>query len=279
MLALVAVLSFAGVVLVYVFAVRTAVGQELDDLAFEGRRVVDPQVTRATNDLLHSVTRSTLVGLTGAIVLFAVARRRYRLALVAGAAVTISVGTTELLKAHLWRPQLDDIAGIPFNSYPSGHATIAMSLSLAMVMVAPHRWRWLATLAAAAFALTFGTGVVATGWHRPSDAIGAFLLCAGVFTTATLVLLRWRGSGDPATRRFGEVEERVTPQLAALAGLVLVGTAALALVRTLQADGLHTVEFAADYVAVCLGILSLGVATVLGFHGLLRGLTLDPPRR
>jgi hypothetical protein len=47
----------------------------------------------------------------------------------------------------------------------------------------------------------------------------------------------------------------------------------------LQADGLHTVEFAADYVAVCLGILSLGVATVLGFHGLLRGLTLDPPRR
>src|SRR5690606_23894660 len=130
---------------------------------------------------------------------------------------------------------------------------------LAMVMVAPHRWRWLAALVAVAFALAFGTGVVATGWHRPSDAIGAFMLCAGVFATATIVLLRWRGSGDPTTRRFGEVEERLAPSATVLAGLVLVGTAALALVRTFQADGLHAVEFAADYVAVCVGILSLGV--------------------
>lgn len=275
----IAACSAVGLLLLYLVAVRTHLGQEFDDLAFEGRAVVDPGVTRATNELLHSITRSSLVLLTAAVVLFALARRRFRLALIVGSAVTVSVLTAEVLKHRvLDRPSLDDIAGIGFNSFPSGHATIGMALSLAVVMVAPHRWRWLAALLAMSLALAFGTGVVATGWHRPSDVIGAFLVCTAVFATATFVLLRWRGTGDEATRFFGEVESQLTPSTVAGAGALIAAAAGVAIWRTTQQDGLRTVEFAWDYVAVCLAILGAGITIILGYHELLRGVSLDAPR-
>jgi membrane-associated phospholipid phosphatase len=277
LLAVVAIASALGLIALYLVAVRTRFGQEFDDVAFDGRRVVDPEVTRATNDLLHSVTRSSLVLLTGAIVLFAIGRRRFRLALVAGASVTMSVGTTELLKHMLERPQLSGIGGIDFNSFPSGHATIGMALSLGIVMVAPHRWRWFAALGAMALALLFGTGVVATGWHRPSDVIAAYLVCACVFSLATLLLITWRGTGDPTTRAYGAVEERLTPAVALVVGLLTVCAAGVALWLTLQREGLHTVEFAREYVFVSVVILALGIAVVLGYHELLRGVSLDAP--
>ena len=131
---------------------RTTTGQQFDDIAFDGRAVEDPEVTRIANELLHVVTRSTLILLTAAIVLVAFARRRIRLAIAVGAAITGSVVTTELLKHFLERPQLDDVDGIAFNSFPSGHATIGMALSLGIVMVAPYRWRWLAMGVAAVVA-------------------------------------------------------------------------------------------------------------------------------
>jgi membrane-associated phospholipid phosphatase len=279
LLAFIVVASAIALVVLYLVAVRTRFGQEFDDVAYDGRKIVDPQVTRATNDLLHSVTRSSLFLLTGAVVAFALARRRIRLAFVAGATVTACVVVSEVLKSHvLDRPQLSGIKGITFNSFPSGHATIGMALSLAVVMVSPHRWRWLAAMGAVALTLTFGAGVVATGWHRPSDVLAAYLVCAGGFATGTLLLIRWRGSGDDASRDFGEVEEHLTGWVVALAGLLIAAAAAVAGWLTLQRDGLHTVEFAAQYVAVAAVILALGIAVVIGYHQLLRGVSLDAPR-
>jgi hypothetical protein len=126
--------------------------------------------------------------------------------------------------------------------------------------------------------LTFGAGVVATGWHRPSDVLAAYLVCTGGFATATLSLIRWRGSGDDATRAFGEIEEQLTPWVVAVAGLLIAAAAAVAGWLTLQRDGLHTVEFAGQYVAVAAMILALGIAVVLGYHQLLRGVSLDAPQ-
>ena len=124
----ISIVSVIALMLLYIVAVRTGFGQRFDDIAFEGRSVEDHEVTRELNDLLLWVTRSTLPLLTAALVVFALAQRRVRLAIAVGLAVTISVITTEILKTRvLSRPSLDDVAGIAQNSFPSGHATIGIS--------------------------------------------------------------------------------------------------------------------------------------------------------
>ena len=272
-----AVLAFGLLVMTYVVFVRTEWGQRFDDIAFDGRDIEDPEITRTANDLLHTVTRSTLLLLTASIVAFALARRRVRLALAAGAAITASVVTTELLKLRvLDRPDLDGVAGIEQNSFPSGHATIGMALSLGIVMVAPHRTRWIAAVVAVVTSTAFGVGVLATGWHRPSDSVAASLVCVIMFCLATAALLKWRGAGDDT---MGTVEERLTPAGAAVAWLGAVAAAAVGLVLTFRESDLRTVEFAVDYVLMCLVVIALGAAIVIGYHGSLRGVSLDAPAR
>ncbi|NOX28552.1 MAG: phosphatase PAP2 family protein [Actinobacteria bacterium] len=272
----ISVCSVVALILLYVIAVRTSFGQKFDDIAFEGRAVEGTEVTKGLNDLLHSVTRSTLLLLTAALVVFALARRRVRLALAVGSGVTMSVLTTEILKNQvLSRPSLDDVAGIAQNSFPSGHATIAMALSLGMVMVAPHRWRWTAMVAGLALSLTFGIGVLATGWHRPSDVIAAYLVCVAIFALVTAMLLRVSGLGDVRADQLGEIEERLTPLWSALLGLLVVAIAGFTVVSSFTANALHTVDFAPEYVAVCVVILLFGAAVVTGYHELLRGVSLD----
>ena len=261
-------------VFVYLAFVRTGWGQRFDDIAFDGREVEDPAITRATNELLHSVTRSSLLLLTGAVVLFAIARRRWRLALVAGASITGAVVTTEVLKLHvLTRPDLDGIAGIDQNSFPSGHATIGTALSLGFVMVSPHSWRWLSAVAALFVSMIFGIGVLATGWHRPSDTVGAYLICVAWFGLGTAVLLSWRGAGD---EEMGQVEARLDRRAAAVGGLLVVAMGALILVETFSEDGIRTVEFAIDYLVVAVAILAMAGVIVIGYHQSLRGVSLDP---
>ncbi len=273
-----AVVAVVALVAVYAVFVRTGVGQRFDDLAFDGRAVEDPEITRATNDLLHLVTRTTLGLLTLAIVVVALIRRRPRLAVAAGAAITISVVTTELLKLRiLSRPDLDGVAGIEQNSFPSGHATIGMALSLGLVLVAPHARRWVATLAAVVISTTFGIGVLATGWHRPSDTIGAYLVCVAAFSAVTAILMRV--AATDVRDEMGGLEERLDPRASLVVGGLLAVAAVVAIVFTFRADGLRTVEFAADYAVVAVSIVVFGVAVVLAATAALRGVSLDPPDR
>lgn len=270
-----AVAAAVLLVLTYLVAVRTGAGQRFDDLAFDGRSVEDPAITRTTNDLLHRVTRSSLVVLTAAVVLVGLARRRWRLAVVAGACITGAVVTTEILKLHvLSRPRLDEVPGIEQNSFPSGHATIGMALSLGIVMVSPHAVRWLSTLGAVAVSLLFGIGVLATGWHRPSDTIGAYLVCVIWFAAGTALLLRWRGGGHDD---MGRVEARLDTRAAVVAGLLMVIAAGIVVAETFTEDGLRTVEFAGDYAIVVAAILVAAVVIVVGYGESLRGVSLDPP--
>ncbi len=270
----VSAISAAVVVATYLVFVRTSWGQHIDDIAFDGRSVEDPAITADTNDLLHSVTRSTLFLLTAAIVVFALARGRWRLAGVAGASITAAVVTSEVLKNEiLTRPQLDDVAGIEQNSLPSGHATIGMVLALGLVMVAPHAWRWAATGGALVVAVVFGVGVIATGWHRPSDVVAAYGVSAMWFGLGTALLITWRGSGNV---EMGSAEERLDGRIALAAGVLTVLAAVLILVQTFTADGLRTVQFAADYLAVAVVVITLGVAVVAGYAQSLRGVSLDP---
>ncbi|RLE25635.1 MAG: hypothetical protein DRJ50_02545, partial [Actinobacteria bacterium] len=64
---------------------------------------------------------------------------------------------------------------------------------------------------------------------------------------------------------------------AALLGVLVVLAAAAALVLSFTANGVNTVSFAADYIVVCVLILAFGSLVVIGYHGLLRGVSLGSP--
>jgi hypothetical protein len=216
--------------------------------------------------MLTTITESSLLLLGGAIVFIALAQRRLRLVFVVGACMSGAVLTTEVLKLHLLtRPAFDDVQGIANNSYPSGHATIGMVLSLGVVMVSTTRWRKAATVAAALLATAFGTAVLATGWHRPSDVFGAYGVALMWFAAGHAVLL-WSDHAHPY--RHGIAGERDRPPsrgLLVLAVVALGSFTTFALVRSLDTQGLRAVAYAGWYVVTCLAIDAVGIAVVLVF--------------
>ena len=152
-----------------------------------------------------------------------------------------------------------------------------MSLALGLVVVVAHRWRWLASIAAALVAALFGTAVLTSGWHRPSDTVAAFLVSLAWYCGLMAVLVARRGRGDPERLRGDAIEERASPAVTALVGALLVGALSVGLVVSLRAEGLHTVRYSLRYVVVS-GLIDLaGVGVVAVFHLLMRNVSPDPP--
>jgi hypothetical protein len=91
-----------------------------------------------------------------------------------------SILCTEVLKhVVLERPAII-ATNIVDNSYPSGHTTIGMGVAVAAMLVVPRRLLVPTALGAGIFGSAFGVAVVAAGWHRPSDAVGAFFVVIAV---------------------------------------------------------------------------------------------------
>ncbi len=260
-LVVMAVLSTLFVIVIYLIAVRTHLGQRVDGVAFNRRSVVSEATTRRTDRLLGTVSVASLFVLGSAIVLLALARRRVLLAVAVGVAMSAAVLTTEILKLQvLTRPNFSDVAGVLTNSYPSGHATIAMVLSLGIVMVAPLSMRRLAVVVAALVSAAFGTAVLASGWHRPSDVIGAYFVALAWFSaTSALVvtserrieLMRGQRSATPVSRPF------LVAAVAAVFSLLM-----FMLWKSVAVTGLRTVIYAAPYVVASIGIDLAGIAVV-----------------
>lgn len=263
---LTAVLSAGAVGVLYLVFVRTRWGQELDDLAFEGRHAVRPSTTARLDDMLRTISEVSLFLFGGAIVLVALAQRRVRLAVVVGGCMSAAVLTTELLKhVVLGRPSFAGVEGITHNSYPSGHATIGMVLSLGVVMVATSRWRRVATVGAAVLAALFGTAVLSTGWHRPSDTLGAFAVALAWFAAGHALLI-WSDLTRPYRHGVASDADRPpSPALLAAAGLAVVVVLVVAMVRSLTSEGLAAVDATRLYVLACVIIDLIGVAVVLAF--------------
>jgi hypothetical protein len=152
-----------------------------------------------------------------------------------------------------------------------------MSLALGLVVVVAHHWRWLAAIGAAVVATLFGTGVLTTGWHRPSDVLGAFLLSLAWYSLVMAALVRWRGRGDPQRLHADAIEERAGPLLTTLVGALLLAALTVVLVASLEADGLRTVPYSVDYVVATLLIDVVGIVIVAAFHLLMRDVSPDPP--
>jgi membrane-associated phospholipid phosphatase len=200
-----------------------------------------------------------------ALVAIALGRRRPRTAAVVPVILLGANLTTQLLKPALADPRLSNLlVDIRINpaSWPSGHATGAMSLALCAVLVASARWRPLVAALGAIFAVAVGYSTLVLAWHFPSDVLGGFLV-ATFWTTLGIAALwaaaaRWperAGRGREAALRVGEA---LTPSALAV-GAATACAGALALARpdaVLAYAQAHTV-----FVVGALTIAALG-ATV-----------------
>jgi membrane-associated phospholipid phosphatase len=109
------------------------------------------------------------------------------LVLVAGANLT-----TQVLKAVLAHPRYEPILGyrqIGSTSFPSGHATAALSIALAFVLAVPSPWRSLTALAGAVFTVAVSCSVLVLNRHFPSDVLGGWLVAGAWFFAVLAGLL------------------------------------------------------------------------------------------
>jgi hypothetical protein len=174
----------------YLVAVRTAVGQRLDDQAFQ---LLFSMAPRSTITVLTWFARGVvivvLVALVSLLAVAAVGRRAWR-AVVASILITgITAVTTSWLRDEvLRRPRFSDEA-FPQNSLPSTHVSVACALVVAAVVLWPPRRPWWLVNTAAIVVLLAALGNVLGQAHRVSDVVASVLL-VGAVSYASLALLR-----------------------------------------------------------------------------------------
>ena len=269
-----AVLCAVAAAIVYYLGVHTDWGRRADNAAFEGRLTASLDARQDANEMLRLITRPSLALLGGVVMLVAFWRGRWRLALAAGAVIAGAVLTSDFLKALLGRPDVGSSDPIAFNSWPSGHVTIAASLSLALVMVLPRSVRVYTVVAGCVFTATFGVAVVLSGWHRPVDAIGGYLVGLGWAAAVTAVLVAWRGSG---TAEHDVARQRRLPLLVgAIVALVAFGAFMVVLLIS-RADEISTVESSEALLVALVPVAVLGAVAVASYAMLISGAVLDPP--
>ena len=209
--------------------------------------------------------------LIGTIVLGGIAllRRRPLMALLVPVIIGGANLTTQLLKPALADVRLIEVHGVGTvypGSWPSGHATAAMSLALALVLVVGPRLRAPAALLGAGYAIAVGYALVALGYHLPSDVLGGYLVAA-TFTLLGAAALAALEARHPGHARPVDAPVSV-PALAAGAGALLAVAGAAALIGA-PGVTLNALEHPTA-VAAGVGIAALGLALTAGLALALR---------
>lgn len=229
-LVLAALAQVVGLVAAYVVFVRTRTGQLVDAAALFGTGFGRARVGTLLETVLGVVSVTSLLLVTIVIAGIALTRRRPWLAAAVVATVVLANGATQLLKNDLLtRPDIDRYPlGLPINSMPSGHATVAMSLAVAATLAVGPRWRGTVAVVGAAYASVTGVATLSAGWHRPSDSVASFLVVGTCAALVALVLSARFDGGTGAARLRGAETLLVLTALVALvaAGLALAVTTA-----------------------------------------------------
>jgi membrane-associated phospholipid phosphatase len=164
-----------------------------------------PGVDGLANGLLHLLDPLLYTVWALLLVTVALLRRRPRVALAVAVVLPVAPGAAELLKPLLAHPH--DSVGWQWvgpASWPSGHATAAMTLVLCALLVAPHRMRPLVAALGCAVAVAVGCSLLILAWHMPSDVLGGYLLAALCVSLAVAAMGRaWDEPGPLSWRHAG----------------------------------------------------------------------------
>jgi membrane-associated phospholipid phosphatase len=190
-----------------------------------------PHVNGAANFFAKLCDPKPYVYFCAVPVVMALVRRRLWLAL---AIVAILLGanvTTQLLKPLLAQPRAP-LAGLPTPapaSWPSGHATAAMSLALSCVLAASPRFRPLVVALGAGFAVAVSYSFLTLGWHYPSDVFGGFLV-AGIWTLLAVAAVFTANARRPQVAASELVQRLSIREALGPPSAALLGALGLALV-------------------------------------------------
>jgi membrane-associated phospholipid phosphatase len=173
--------------------------------------------------------------LTFGVLLVALATARLRQGVAAFTLIAAANVTTQILKPLLAEPRSASVLdqGPPSaEGFPSGHATVAMSLALALVIVAPRAWRGFASVAGTGLVLAVSFSLLGLAWHFPSDVLGGYLVATGwCFVALAGLEAAWRRwperSGRDAALRALERHASPGRVAATLAPLAVTGATGL----------------------------------------------------
>lgn len=244
--ALVCAVAFVAL---YLFFIRGVSGQAIDQLAFSGAEdgTTGTEVTHNLLDLIPSVM--VAIGALLSLVITAVRRAWFQL-IVAVAAATAAMVTTQLLKnVFLTRPDLG-VDGYVYNSFPSGHTTVAAASALVVFLVASPRTRWLAGILGGAFAVAAGVSTLVSLWHRPSDVIAGLLVVSFWGCVGGAVLTRTGGRQSARRPAPARVGLRLQSWIAVLAGIVTAVAAGLGVTGVFGKDSMAYLGAVTAIVAV-----------------------------
>lgn len=210
---------------VWLVAFRTATGARLDALIMNGfLGLRGPRIDRLADAVAHLADPAPFALATVAIVTVALVRRRPWLAGMTGVVLIGANATTQALKILTAEPRLaNTMTGgyVDAASWPSGHATAALTMALCAAVVVPSRWRALVLALGGTFTIAVGYSVLVLGWHLPSDVLGAFCV-ATIWTllgiTAATTLERHRVP-ERTQRRPASVAPAAAAGVAVAAGL------------------------------------------------------------
>lgn len=270
--ALSVIVACAGLlVLVYVVAVRTPMGQRFEDWVLAGIDRADGGAQgRTAAWALTSVNGASVVAALLLVVGVGLWRRQAVLAAVSAGVLVCSVLAAEVVQRVATRPiLLDSGYRREDQSFPSGHTAVAMAIMCAVVLVVPYRIRGWTLVIASVASTGIAVATVSADWHRPSDTLGSDLIvvgcaAAGVFLLARLKLVRAVARGTGALPGRGSVLPVAAGTVVLLAGAALV----LTLVRGAAGSG-HSALVAGEALA-----LAGGTSVAIAMHILLRGTEL-----
>jgi membrane-associated phospholipid phosphatase len=227
-----------------------------------------PRVNAIANRIAHLCNPNPYVYLCALPFTIALLRRRPRIAAAIAAIILGANVTTQLLKPMLAAarpgPSVDGGTALFAASWPSGHATAAMSLTLCLVLALPARLRPAAAAAGAAFTVAVVYSFLTLGWHFPSDVLGGFLVAFS--WTALVVACVWLADARRVSAHPSAVDSRSRPSLAAALtppSLALLG--AIALVALVALARPHAVvAYARTHTAFMVGAAAIaGAAFVI----------------
>jgi membrane-associated phospholipid phosphatase len=254
---LIALASIAGVAFAFWARSHTSIGERIDTSAIiHGlTESTAPRLHHATSDVLRTIDVTSLALMGGGLVALALARRRPDVAV--GVVVVLAGAnvTTQVLKRTLEQPpESPTYAGPP--SFPSGHATVAMSLALAAVLASPAGLRLVTALAGALYATAVGVALVALGWHYPSDVAGGYLV-SGAWTALVAAALAAFGAQRARGRRAVALDRRLAGFLVVVLVLGFTVGVAVTLARRpelISYGRVHTLFFVS-----CAGLAALSL--------------------
>jgi len=189
-----------------------------------------PRLHGVWDAIAHTVDPLPYALLGAALVGVALLRGRRRLALALPVVLLGSALTTQVIKQLAASDRVDDYltakyyVHIAHASFPSGHATAAMTLGLCATLVAPAVWRPVVAALGALFAIAVSFSILVLSWHFPSDILGGYLMATLWVGLAVAALAAAERRTPERVRPKALVPALVTAVLAGAVGLVVLAS-------------------------------------------------------